>query len=144
MTKVGFGRILGVGFLVGLALNVTGWLGNNLLLGSLWSGVDVGTTGAAWRASIWKDVFSLVPDFVYGFAIAWLCAALRPRASGFVPASLRAGTLVAIVGGITTYFAVANSGFIPWTLALASFALVVATKLPLALLAGRMLERRSP
>lgn len=56
-----------------------------------------------------------------------------------MPASA-AGLFVAAMGGLTTYFAIANSGFIPWPLALASFALVLATKLPLALLAGRLLE----
>ena len=44
---------------------------------------------------------------------------------------------------ITTYFAIANTGFIPWPLAFASFALVFATKLPLALLAGWILEPSS-
>jgi len=135
------GRIAGVGLLVGLALNVTGWLGNNVLLRSLWATVVVADAGAEWRASLWRDVFSLVPDFVYGIAIAWLCWALRPGARSMVSASMGAGLLVSIVGGITTYFAVANSGFIPWRLAVASFALVLATKIPFALMAGWMLER---
>jgi hypothetical protein len=38
--------------------------------------------------------------------------------------------------------AVASSGFIPWPLAFTSFALILVTKLPLALPAGRGLERR--
>lgn len=142
MIKPSVGRIVVVGFFVGLALNVTGWLGNNLLLGSMWASVEVTDAGAAWRASIWRDVFSLLPDFVYGFAIGWLCVALRPGAKSMASASLGSGVLVSIVGGITTYFAVANSGFIPWSLAVASFALVLATKIPLALVAGRLLERR--
>jgi hypothetical protein len=48
---------------------------------------------------------------------------------------------VSLVGGVTTYFAVANSGFVTWPLAFASFVLVLATKLPLAYLAGRLLEK---
>jgi hypothetical protein len=129
-------RIAIVGLFVGLALNVTGWLGNNLVLGSLWTAVEVAPGGAAWRATVWSDV----PDVVYGLAIAWLCVALRPSFDRWLSASLASGVLVAVTGGITTYFAVANSGFVPWSLALASFVLVAVTKIPLALAAGWILE----
>lgn len=143
MKNTDWRTMLWLGLLVGLALNVTGWLGNNLVLGPLWDTVEVGVSGAGWRASIWSDVFSLVPDFVYGLAIVWLCSALRAGPNGWVAPALSAGAVVTLVGGITTYFAVANSGFIPWRLALASFLLVMATKIPLALFAGWMLHRRS-
>lgn len=133
-------RVVIVGLFVGLALNLTGWLGNNLLLGSLWASVEVMPGGAAWRATLWSDVFSLAPDMVYGLAIAWLCVALRPSFEHWVSSSLSSGVLVAVIGGITTYFAVANAGFVPWSLALASFALVLVTKIPLALAAGWILE----
>ncbi len=133
-------QVLRIGLLVGFLLNLTGWLGNNFLLGSMWRQLQVADAGAEWRASIWRDVFSFAPDFVYGFAIAWLYVALRPRFEHWQSAALTAGLFVAITGGIVTYFAIANSGFISWTLAFASFALVLATKLPLALLAGRLLE----
>ena len=137
------GRICRVGLLVGFLLNLTGWLGNNFLLGSLWSTVGESLAQAPWRDSIWRDVFSFAPDFLYGLAIAWLFVALRDRYSTVLAASLRAGLFVSLVGGVTTYFAIANSGFVPWRLALASFLLVLATKLPLAVLAGRMLERKA-
>ena len=140
MNEPGNGRILWVGLLVGLLLNLTGWLGNNFLFGALWE--EVGAAGATlpWRNSIWKDVFSFVPDFVYGIAIAWLFVSIRPRFRSFVTASIATGLFVSVVGGITTYFAIANSGFVPWKLALLSFVLVIGTKFPLALLAGRMLD----
>ena len=140
--QAGLGRIIRVGLLLGLLLNITGWLGNNLLLRPMWAEVGAGARPVAWRESVWSDVFSLVPDFVYGLAIAWLCVALRARLYTDVSAALRAGLLVSVVGGMTTYFAIANSGFIPWRLALVSFALVLATKMPLAMLAGRLLHRR--
>jgi hypothetical protein len=133
-------KIIGVGLLTGLLLNVTGWLGNNFLLGAMWRQLQVTDAGAAWRATIWRDVFSFAPDFVYGVAIAWLCIALRPRFEHWQSSALTAGLFVAITGGIVTYFGIANSGFIGWPLAFASFGLVLATKLPLALLAGRLLE----
>lgn len=142
MEKIGLGRIVGVGLFVGLILNLTGWLGNNLLLDSLWSSVQVGEGTVEWRSSLGSDVLSLIPDFVYGVAIAWLWVMVRPRVGGWVSAALLSGSFVALVGGITTYFAIANSGFIPWSLAFASFALVAVTKLPLALMGGWILERR--
>jgi hypothetical protein len=142
-SEASLGRIGIVGLLVGFLLNLTGWLGNNFLLGSLWSTVGEPVAHVPWRDSIWRDVFSFAPDFLYGLAIAWLFIALRERYSTALAASLRAGLFVSLVGGVTTYFAIANSGFVPWRLALASFLLVLATKLPLAVLAGRMLERKA-
>ncbi len=134
------GRILWVGLFVGLILNITGWLGNNFLLGSMWEPVGATLEASVWRGSVWRDVFSLAPDFLYGVAIASLCVVIRSNYQNYFAASIRAGLFVAMVGGITTYFAIANSGFIPWQLAFASFGLVLGTKLPLAVLAGYLLE----
>ena len=133
-------RLIFVGLLVGFLLNLTGWIGNNLILGDMWDEVGATALPVAWRDSIWSDVFSLAPDFVYGFAIAWLCVMLRPRFPTALSASLRVGLFVSLVGGVTTYFAIANSGFLPWKLAQVSFVLVLGTKLPLAVLAGRQLD----
>ncbi len=133
-------RLVGVGLLVGFLLNLTGWLGNNLLLGGMWRSVAIPDAYVAWRESLWRHAFSFLPDFVYGLGIAWLYVASRSWFKNWSTCALSAGLFVAAIGGLTTYFAIANSGFIPWPLALASFALVLATKLPLALLAGRLLE----
>ncbi len=134
-------RIWTVGLLTGVLLNVTGWVGNNFVLGGLWRDVGTPLSSVPWRQSVGRDVLSFVPDFIYGVAIVWLIVAIRPRSHDYRSAAWRAGLFVAIVGGITTYFAIANSGFIPWRLAVASFVLVLGTKLPLAVLAGRLLER---
>lgn len=134
-------RLLWVGLLVGFLLNLTGWLGNNFLLDGMWSTVAVPDYSAAWRSTLWREIFSLFPDFLYGLVIAWLCARLRPAYDSMNAAALRAGIAVSLAGGITTYFAIANSGFISWRLALASFVLVLITKIPLSLLAGRMIEK---
>lgn len=137
-------RVLIVGLLAGLLLNVLGWLGNNFLLRSMWQEVGASLAEVEWRHSAWRDVLSLAPDFLYGIAIAWLFVRLRPWYGSLWPASLASGLFVSLVGGVTTYFAVANSGFIPWKLAAASFLLVLSTKLLTALLAGFMLEARDP
>ena len=127
--------------LIGFLLNLTGWLGNNLLLGNLWQEVGITLQKSAWRASIWRDVFSFLPDFIYGFAIVWLIIQLNEHFKNRTMNALKAGWWISLVGGLTTYFAVANTGFIPWKLAFASFALVLATKIPLALFASKLLDR---
>ena len=126
--------------MIGFLLNITGWLGNNLLIKDMWIEIGKELPEIAWRNNIWSDLFSLAPDFLYGFAIAWLCTALKTDSYSTISNSVRAGIFVSMVGGITTYFAIANSGFIPWKLALASFILVIITKLPLAILAGKILK----
>jgi hypothetical protein len=122
------------------SISQAGW-GNNLLLGNMWATVTVPDYSAPWRGTLWREVFSLLPDFLYGLVIAWLCARLRPAYDSMNAAALRAGIAVSLTGGITTYFAIANSGFILWKLALVSFILVLATKIPLALLAGKLIEK---
>ncbi|MDX1566320.1 MAG: hypothetical protein R3223_00875 [Longimicrobiales bacterium] len=43
MRGIGWGRLLRIGLFVGLGLNLTGWLGNNLLLESrCWAPDSVG------------------------------------------------------------------------------------------------------
>jgi hypothetical protein len=134
-------RILWIGFLTGFLLNLTGWLGNNFLLGSMWNEVGDQLSNVAWRDNIWRDIFSFIPDFIYGFAIAWLCNYFNANSSVTISNWIKVGVLISVVGGLTTYFAVANSGFIPWKLAFASFILVLITKLPLSILAGKMLVK---
>ena len=136
-------RVVWVGLLVGFLLNLTGWLGNNFLLGAFWDDVGASLATIPWRSSIWRNVISFVPDYGYGIAIAWLVVAIRPRFHSYSSTAISAGLFVALVGGIITYLAIANSGFIPWSLAFASFALVLGTKLPLAFLAAHLLEPKS-
>lgn len=138
MTKLP--KVITIGLLIGFLLNLTGWLGNNLILGSMWDDLGASLPPVAWRESIWSDVFSLVPDFGYGIAIAWMVAKLQLIYESTLAASLRVGVFVSLVGGITTYFAIANSGFVPWKLAIASFVLVIVSKIPLAVLAGFFLQ----
>ncbi len=133
--------VMRIGLLIGLLLNITGWLGNNLLLGDLWQEAAKSIPDSSWRDSPWRDLFSLAPDFLYGIAIAWLVNQLNAISAATTSNGIKAGLFVSLVGGITTYFAVANSGFVPWSLGVASILLVLLTKVPLALLAGRMLAR---
>ena len=129
-----------IGLVTGFLLNFTGWLGNNFILKSMWKAVTVEVVNPAWRETIWRHVFSFLPDFVYGFAIVYLIHLLNKQSINWFRNALISGIVVSIVGGITTYFAIANSGFIPWNLAMVSFILVLATKLGVALLAGKWLS----
>lgn len=67
----GWSRVLRVGLTAGLLMNVLGWIGNQLLLGPLWK--DAIQTVVPLRSRTWvNEVVSLVPDLLYGVAIAWL------------------------------------------------------------------------
>ena len=136
-------RAILIGLVVGFLLNLTGWLGNNIILGSMWDDLGDSLTPVPWRESIWSDVFSLVPDFVYGLAIVWMIVKIRTMYASTISASVSVGVFISLVGGVTTYFAIANSGFVPWKLAFASFVLVITCKVPLAILAGHLLFRES-
>ncbi|NKB35530.1 MAG: hypothetical protein GKR91_20710 [Pseudomonadales bacterium] len=136
-------RVVLIGLFIGLLLNLTGWVGNNIILGSMWDDLSTNLDPVAWRESIWSDVFSLAPDFVYGLAIAWMIVQLRDQFNSTFSISVKVGIFVSLIGGITTYFAIANSGFVPWDLAIASFVLVLACKVPLSILAGHLLIHES-
>ena len=133
-------KIFWIGLCIGFLLNFTGWLGNNFMLKSLWREVTVSVANPGWRETVWRHVFSFVPDFVYGFAMVWLITVLNKLSQDWLRNALTAGLVISILGGLTTYFAIANSGFIPWELAMASFALVLVTKLFDALIAGKWID----
>lgn len=135
-------KVILIGLLIGFLLNLTGWLGNNIILKNMWNDIGATLEAVAWRESVWSDVFSLVPDFVYGIAITWLVVKLRPAYKSTLSTSISVGVFVSLVGGITTYFAIANSGFVPWKLAMASIVLVIACKVPLAILAGYLVIQK--
>lgn len=141
MKKVSSTRFVIVSIITGFLLNFTGWLGNNFLLGTWWEAVGNSAFNIEWRQTIWRHGFSMLPDYIYGFAIVYLIILMNNKAGIKTLNSIKSGLFVSLVGGITTYFAIANSGFIPWKLALASFALVLVTKVPLAILAGKLLYK---
>jgi len=86
----GWHRILRVGLAAGLLMNVLGWIGNQLVLGPLWR--DAIQTVVPLRSRTWvNELVSLVPDFMYGIAIAWLFAGLAA-----------ATTLVGLVASVPT------------------------------------------
>lgn len=133
-------RILWAGLLVGLFLNLLGWLGNVFLLGSLWQEAFSEVTASSWRNSPWRDVISLAPDFIYGVATCWLYAALAVRYGASVMTALRASALVFVVGAFTTYLGIANSSLLPWDLAAATTLLALVVFVAGAWLVDRLLR----
>jgi len=134
------GRVLRAGLLVGLFLNAFGWLGNVFLLGPMWREAFTGLPTTPWRESPWRDVVSFVPDFLYGIAICWLYVALLPRYGASVRTALRASALVFVVGALTTYLGIANSGLLPWRISLATTLLAFVVFVPGAWLTHRVLR----
>jgi hypothetical protein len=138
-------RVLLVGLLLGLMFNILGWLGNIFVLGHMWREATLPIADSPWRQSPWRDVVSLLPDFIYGVAISWGYSAVSSTYGASVLTALRITALVFLVGAFTTYLGIANSGFLPWTLALATTLLALLVFIPGAWLVHRFLgEARRP
>ena len=105
-------RVLGLGLAFGVAFNVLGWLGNNLLLGEDWDAANaaVKTGFAAPWPNLVRELATLVSDFVYAFAFVWLFANARRQTVVFA-------VLLALVlwtaGVALLYLVLVNSGFLP-------------------------------
>jgi len=134
-------RIVKGGLILGIFLNVAGWLGNVFLLGPRWESAFASFPFTGWRASPWRDVISLAPDFVYGLAICWLYDALAARYGRSLGTAARATALVFVVGALTTYLGIANSALLPWGLAASATLLALAVFAPGAWLAHALMRR---
>lgn len=134
-------RIVRGGLILGIFLNVAGWLGNVFLLGSRWDSAFASFPFTGWRTSPWRDVISLAPDFVYGLAICWLYEALADRYGRSLGTAARATALVFVVGALTTYLGIANSALLPWGLAVAATLLALVVFVPGAWLTHTLMRR---
>ena len=126
-------RILSTGLLAGLAMNVFGWLGNQLWLGREWDAAIAGSSFAAARTrTIWHEVGSLAPDFVYGLALAWLFAVL---ARAFGPSrflAYAAAVVLWFVAIATPLLGTANASLVPWRVTLLTLVLALGIMLPVS------------
>ena len=129
-------RVLWAGLAAGLVLNVLGWLGNQFVLGHLWN--ETIATVVPLRERTWvNEALSLVPDFVYGIALAWLFAVLEQGRSRSAAAAA-AAAWVWLVGAMTTYLGSWNTGFVPGRLAIATTVLALVLFVPAAWLVSRL------
>jgi membrane associated rhomboid family serine protease len=96
----GRGHILRAGLAAGLLMNVLGWIGNQLVLGPLWQ--DAIGAVVPLRSRTWiNEIVSLVPDLIYGIAIAWLFAVLAETRGRGLGTALTAA-LVGLVASVPT------------------------------------------
>ncbi|MEZ4415937.1 MAG: hypothetical protein R3E10_09275 [Gemmatimonadota bacterium] len=126
-------RVVSTGLVAGLVMNVFGWLGNQLLLGREWEAAIAGSPFAAMRTrTIWHELGSLAPDFVYGLALAWLFV-VTARAFGPSRAQAYSGAVVVwLVAIATPLLGTANAQLMPWRVTLLTVVLALVIMVPLA------------
>ena len=129
------------GAVAGFVMNLFGWIGNQVLLGRLWrEAIRVSLPGR--QRGMLNEIVSLAPDFVYGFALAWLIVVLFKAGESRRVATAKASLLIWSVGAMTTYAGIWNTGWLPGTLVGAGIALAALVIFPAAWLASGMLLRR--
>ena len=126
-------RVLSTGLLAGLLMNVFGWLGNQLWLGREWDAALSGSPFAASRVrTIWHELGSLAPDFVYGFAFAWLFVVLARAFGSSRRLAYAAAVTVWLVAIATPLMGTANSSLIPWRVTLLTLLLALGIMVPMS------------
>lgn len=122
-------------------MNVFGWLGNQLVLGREWDAAIAGSAFAVARErTIWHEIGSFAPDFVYGLALAslyWLAArAIAPgRRTAYATA------LAVWVAAIATpLMGTANAALLPWRITLLTLLLALVIMLPVSEFVWRRLS----
>lgn len=136
-------RILSTGLLAGLLMNVFGWLGNQLWLGQEW---DAAISGSAFAASrqrtLWNEVGSLAPDFVYGIALAWLCWVCAKALGESRRVAYAAAIMLWLAAIATPLLGTANASLVPWRVTLLTLLLALAIMIPVTELVWRRVARR--
>jgi hypothetical protein len=133
--------VLSTGLLAGLAMNIFGWLGNQLWLGAEWDAAIEGSTFASNRVrTLWNEAGSLAPDFVYGLALAWLFVVM---ARSFGPSrwvAYSAAMLLWLVAIATPLLGTANASLVPWRVTMLTLLLALAIMLPVSEFVWRRLR----
>jgi hypothetical protein len=123
-------------------MNIFGWLGNQLWLGREW---DAAIARSAFSASrqrtLWNEIGSLAPDFVYGIALAWLCWICARALGGSRRVSYSAAGLLWLVAIATPLLGTANSSFVPWRVTLLTLLLALGIMIPVTELVWRRVAR---
>lgn len=138
--QVSLVRIVGAGLMLGLVLNLLGWVGNVFWLGPEWRAAEllVPTRLTPPYPDLAREALTFVSDFVFAIALCWLFARMQRRDLG----SALLLTLVfwaATVGMV--YLAMVNAGFVPLALAVKTSLLALAIFLICAPLLPRLVGR---
>lgn len=128
----------------GALWNILGWLGNNILLGSVWDAVSAQATPGFEPpySGLAREGMTLVPDFIYAFGFVWMFAQMRTQTI----ASAVFLALVLELFVIVVYLAMVTSGFLPWPVAVQTSVLallifvVTAPILPMVLRRSQQLK----
>jgi GNAT superfamily N-acetyltransferase len=91
-----------------------------------------------------NEVVSLVPDFMYGIAIAWLFAVLAETRGRGLGTALTAAIAVWAISVVPTYLGIANSALLPAGLAVATTLVGLFSAVPTAWLVWKGLHRQVP
>lgn len=123
-------------------MNIFGWLGNQLWLGQEWDAAIVGSGFAASRQrTLWNEVGSLVPDFVYGIALAWLCWVCAKALGQSRSVAYAATGMLWLVAIATPLLGTANASLVPWRVTVLTLLLALAIMLPVTELVWRRVAR---
>ena len=133
-------RIAQVGLILGLLLNLLGWLGNVFVLGPLWNEALIYVHESPWRSTIWREIVTLVPDFIYGIVMVSLYTYLSTTQGPTLRTASKAAFVVFLVGVFTTYLGTANAGLLPWSISFYTTVLAFVTFVPGAWLMHHLLK----
>lgn len=105
-------RILLWTIVFGIALNILGWLGNNLVLGDLWdqANADVKAGFSAPWPDVVHEIITIVSDFIFAFVLVWVFANARRKTIAF---ALSLAVVIWVAGPALFYLVMVNSGFLP-------------------------------
>jgi hypothetical protein len=142
MTHMNGTRVLMGGVVAGLVINISETLLNMVVLADATAAATAALGGGM---TPWAMPFFIAMAFVWGFALVWLYAAVRPRLGPGPRTALIVGglfwllvsllpTMAALAMGITAYSASAIGISLVWTL----------VELPLASVAGAWLYQEAP
>lgn len=133
-------RIVSTGLLAGLLMNVFGWLGNQLWLGGEWEAAVAGSAFAATRErTVWHEIASLMPDFVYGLALAWLVVLAARTLGRQRRVAYRVAFGLWVVAIATPLLGTANASLVPWRVTLLTLLLALGILIPVSELVWRRL-----
>jgi hypothetical protein len=141
MGKINWGRIVLGGLLAGVVLNVVDWLVYGVWLKGAYDAAlqALGRPNAMGGGVIVWFVFL---DFVYGFVLLWLYAAIRPRFGPGLGTAVVAGVAVWVLVSLLHGLGEAPMGLFPDRLYL--FGIIVALfQLPIATVVGAALYQET-
>ncbi|PYV90805.1 MAG: hypothetical protein DMG05_09110 [Acidobacteria bacterium] len=134
-------RVILVGLLIDLVLNVLGGIGNSTLLRGAWREAVPHTPVSALSTSqlIFGTAMATVSDFIFAIAFCWVYVAIQPRYGPGISTATRAAVLIWIVGVVVFYIAEVSSGTTPLGLSVATTTWALVTFVPAVWIARELL-----